>query len=499
MTLNFFFLNIYPILIEFFFVITIAFCLIFFVILSYSPTKYFPILINSIIFFVFQILLFSLVLLLNMSPIFIISWNNLLICDSFSFYAKILTLFFSLIWFFIFLDNKSILNFEFWILILLGILSVLFLFQSNDLLSIYINIEFLSLTFYILASFKRNSEFSTEAGLKYFILGAFSSSLLLFGFTLLYSFTGLTNLQDLAIFFSGNLELLSNTQIYFAILLSFFCVLTAFLFKLGSAPFHYWLPDVYEGSPTAVTAFFAILPKTAILILLIKFIFIVFLDLSYLEIVYFLLFCTSITALVGTLGAFGQLKWKRFIAFSSINHIGFFLVNLCTLNPLNLANLIVYLIVYLIMTCSFFSFFSSFKTLKFPNISSKRFLNSLNFLNLTNPIFSLAFLIILFSLAGIPPLAGFFSKFFVLFSVISQEFFGIVSFLLFLNCVACFYYIKLIKQVYFSNFNNTILPILLSSSKINIFTFGFTILIILFSFLNFDFIFLVANLVCLHF
>lgn len=499
MTFNFFFLNIYPFLTEFFLIITISFCLVFFVILTYSTSKYFPILTNSIHFFVFQILIFSLFLIINMTPIFMISWYSFLICDSFTFYSKNLTLFFSSIWFLIFLEDKKILNFEFWILILLGILSILFLFQSNDLLSIYINIEFLSLTFYILASLKRNSEFSTEAGLKYFILGAFSSSLLLFGFTLLYSFTGITNLQDLSIFFNSGLWFVVNTKINTGILLSFFCILSALLFKLGSAPFHYWLPDVYEGSPTVVTAFFAILPKIAILILLIKFVFVVFLDLSYKEIFYFLLFCTLITSLVGTFGAFLQLKWKRFIAFSSISHIGFFLVNLCTLNPTNIVNLTIYLTIYLIMTCSFFSFFSNLKTLKFPNIYSKRFLCSINFLSLINPSLAFAFLILLFSLAGIPPLAGFFSKFFVLFSVISQDFFGIVFFLLFLNCVSCFYYIKLIKLVYFNNFNAIILPIFIIPSKINIFIFGFTILILLFTFLNLDFIFLLANLMCLHF
>nr|YP_010944691.1 NADH dehydrogenase subunit 2 [Palisada intermedia]WMC20763.1 NADH dehydrogenase subunit 2 [Palisada intermedia] len=499
MTLNIFYLNIYPILVEFFFLITICFCLVFAVILSGSTSFYFPVLINNINFFFLQILIYSFCLIINMSPIYIIYWNNFLICDSFVFYSKNLILFFSIVWFFIFFGEKKILNFEFWILILLSILSIFFLIQSNDLLSVYVNIEFLSLTFYILASFKRNSEFSTEAGLKYFILGAFSSSLLLFGFTLLYGFTGLTNFQDLSIFFNGSFKFITGFFLSSGFFLSLFCILTAFLFKLGTAPFHYWLPDVYEGSSTIVTAFFAILSKLPILILLIKFIFVIFLDLSYQEIFYFLLFCTLTTSIIGTFGAFSQLKWKRFLAFSSISHLGFFLLNLCTLNPINLTNLIIYLIIYLIMTCSFFSFFNSLIVLKYPNVYFKRFLHSVSFLNLLNPVLGFSFAIILFSFAGVPPLAGFFSKFFVLFSAISQNFFGIVFLLLVLNCLACFYYIKIIKQIYFQKFENITLPIYISSSKTNIFVFGFLLLLTLFGFLNLDFLFLIADLMCLNF
>lgn len=187
------------------------------------------------------------------------------------------------------------------------------------------------------------------------------------------------------------------------------------------------------------------------------------------------------------------------MAFSSISHLGFFLINFCTLNPLNLVNLIIYLIIYLIMTCGFFSFFNSLNLFKFPKFSSVRFLHSLNFLGLLNPTLAFSFVILIFSLAGIPPLLGFFSKFFVLFSAISQNFFGIILLLLILNCVSCFYYIKLIKQIYFENYNKSLLPIFINFSQTNIIVLGFSIFLILLSFINIDFFFLLGNLMCLNF
>lgn len=499
MTINLFFINIYPLLPEIFLLLVVFFSLIFGSILSNYESLSLPVPNNSINFFIFLSLLLSLLLSINTSIISISFWNNLLIFDYFTLYSKILILFFSLIWIWIFYSKKQLINFEFWVLILLSIIAILFLIQSNDLLSIYINVEFLSLTFYILASFQRNSEFSTESGLKYFILGAFASSLLLFGFSLLYSFTGLTNLQDLFVLFNNDLKYTLTYSFYWGILLSIFCVLTSLLFKLGVAPFHFWLPDVYEGAFTPVTSFFAILPKLPLLLLLIKFIFGVFLNFAYSEIYYYLLFCTSCTSLVGTFGAFAQKKWKRFIAFSSISHLSFFLLNICTLNPLNLVNLIIYLIIYLIMTCNFFSFFNSFNSFKFPFLYSKRYLSSLNFLNILNPILGVSFTILLFSLAGIPPLLGFYSKFFVLFSAISQQFLGIVLLLLILNCIACFYYIKLIRQTYFSNFNSHLLPIYVNLSTSNSLVLGISLFLILFSFTNIDLFFLLSNLICLYF
>nr|QUJ09436.1 NADH dehydrogenase subunit 2 [Neorhodomela munita] len=498
MPINIFYINIYPLLTEIFLFFTVCFCLIFGAITSSSVIFQFPLVSKTISFFTWQALFFSLILLINTSPIFAIFFSGFLICDSFTFYAKFLILFFSIIWFFIFNQSLKILNFEFWTLILLSILAILLLLQSYDLLAIYVNIEFVSLTFYVLASLNRNSEFSVEAGLKYFILGAFSSSLLLFGFSLLYSFTGLTNLQDLLIFFSGY-HFIAKDAFNTGLLTSLLFILTSFLFKLGAAPFHYWLPDVYEGSPTSITAFFALLPKVAILSLITRFYVIIFLDFTYNEVYFFILCATFMSSLIGTMGAFVQIKWKRFIAFSSISHISFFLLNLCTLNLANLNNLIIYVIIYLVMTSSFFSFFNSHKQILFPIKINNRFLSSLTFLNVLNPVLAFSFTILLFSLAGIPPLAGFFSKFFVLFSAISSNFFFLVFFILIFNCISCFYYISLVKKIYFDNLTYIKLPIYKNVNKTNSLALGFLLFFTLFNFLDFNFLFLLSNLICVSF
>ena len=178
--------------------------------------------------------------------------------------------------------------------------------QAYDLLSIYIIIEFVSLSFYILASINRNSEFSTEAGLKYFILGAFASALLLLGFSLLYSLSGLTNLQDLLIFFTDyEYSFLPSFNSGFTI--SILAIFTSFLFKLGAAPFHFWLPDVYEGCPSPVTSFFAIIPKIGILSLFIRFIFTIN-ENFFNKIFIFLFIVIFLSSLIGTAGAFLQNK-----------------------------------------------------------------------------------------------------------------------------------------------------------------------------------------------
>ncbi len=494
MNLNIFYLNVYPLLNELFLLIVISFFLIFGSFFSNLVKFSFPLLNYCIKFLFGQTIICSFILLLNSSPIFIINWNCLLISDSFAFYNKILTIFFLIIWFCIYQSYNKILNFEFWIIILLNLVGIFFLFQSFDLLSIYISIEFVSLSLYVLASIDRNSEFSTESGLKYFILGAFASALLLLGFSLLYSLIGLTNLQDIAIFFLSY-KLSINSSFNLGLFISLLCIVTAFFLKLGAAPFHFWLPDVYEGCITPITAFFSLIPKIGILSLVIRFTFILTNDYIFNKINFFFLVVLFLSNLIGTAGAFLQNKWKRFIAFSSISHLSFFFINFCTFNSNHLSNFFFYLIIYLVLTSSFFSFFNSFNFYKFPNFINSRFLTSLNYFNSLNPLAAFSFLIILFSFAGIPPLAGFFSKYFVLYSAISEGFLVLTFLVLTLNCISGFYYVNLIKKNYFSNIDLIYLPICnFKSSETNI-----TLLNILISFLilisiNFEFIFLLSSL-----
>ena len=298
--------------------------LVYGVLYSTSTQKGYPVMHSNVAWLTFQVSFFAF-LIVTATPCYnLLSWNLLLINDFFVFGSKLLILSFSLFWFVLslpYITNEKINSFEFWILVLLAITGMLFIVQSYDLLSMYLSVEFQSLIFYVLASFKRTSEFSTESGLKYFILGAFSSALLLFGSSVLYSLTGLTSFNDYSIFFSG---LLNNFEsLNQGIILSLIFINIALLFKLSSSPFHVWSPDVYEGSPTAVTMFFSILPKISVITLLLRFCIFGFHDfLSTWQSI--MIFCSYLSMLIGTLFAFSQKKWKRFIAYSSINHVVFF-------------------------------------------------------------------------------------------------------------------------------------------------------------------------------
>jgi NADH-quinone oxidoreductase subunit N len=312
----------------------------------------------------------------------------------------------------------------------------------------YLAIEFQSLVFYVLASFKRTSEFSTESGLKYFILGAFSSALLLFGSSVLYSLTGLTNFGDFSLFFAGSLNTTYTSD--FGLVIGLVFISVSLLFKLSAAPFHMWSPDVYEGAPLPITALFSILPKLAILTLLLRFCLFSFYDFLPIWQKVFT-FCSYLSILLGTLSAFSQKKWKRFIAYSSINHVGFFLVGLSTGELEGTFGVLFYLSIYIAGTFGFFFFLSAFKYYQYPVYTQVRYLKSLKSLSYFNPVLAGTLTVFLFSMAGIPPLAGFFAKFFILFSALQNNTYGLVIFSVLMSSIACFYYIRLVKTMYFDN------------------------------------------------
>lgn len=490
-------LNIYSILTEIYIILCSCFLLLVAVFFSTNLIYGYVIICKYVKFIFLQIIVFSFLLSLNQYPIYLITWNGFLIVNSFSFYSKLIILSIIIFWFFFSFYNiniEKIYNFEYWILILFNVISSLLLLKSNDLLSTYLLIEFQSLIFYILTSFKRNSEFSTEAGIKYFILGALSSALLLFGFSILYNLTGLTNFNDLYIFFL-NLEL---SKLYNIVFLSLILILISLLFKLNVAPFHIWSPDVYEGSPSSVTAFFSLIPKLIIINLLLKFLLIIFYDIMFIW-YYVISFCIIFSSLIGSLLAFKQLKWKRFIVYSSINHLSFILLALLLINNNSLFYLFQYLIVYLIMNIGFFSIFLNIYYLKTPFTYQFRFLNNVNLLVFLNPILSFSFLIILFSMAGIPPLAGFFIKFFVLYSSLSKTTLNLILFILIFNVISCFYYIRLIKNIYFSFEIPKYFYIYLPFNKSSIIVLGICVYLLMFMFFDFEFLFLFLNLISFSF
>nr|YP_011017621.1 NADH dehydrogenase subunit 2 [Bostrychia tenuissima]WQF69444.1 NADH dehydrogenase subunit 2 [Bostrychia tenuissima] len=499
-TINFY-LNIYPQMTEFFLVMVTCFSTLFGVVYSNSTNKNFPVLMKNMSFLFVQSLMQSLLLMVNFDPIFMMNWSNLLICNSFVFYMKTMITIFMQFWFFSFFKamNKT-LNFEFWILNLLSLMASFFIMQANDLTSMYISVEFLSLIFYVLASFKRDSEFSTEAGTKYFMTGSFSSGTLTFGISLLYSLVGLTNFQDTALFFTGY-SYLQDNFVMSGIAMSLVFILTSFLFKLGSAPFHFWTPDVYEGVSTPMVSFFVMVPKLTLISLMTRFFYTVSLDFLVNQTSSFFLTCALLSTLVGTFGALHQKKWKRFIAYSSMSHVSFLLMNVCSMNLNNLNNLMFYLMFYLIMTMSFFIFFTYFNTAKsVTKFRNNRFLSSLSNLNTLNPMASISMSVILFSMAGVPPLVGFFAKFIVLFSAISQGTMILPIFVLFFNCISCFYYIRTMNVMYFSNkFYCTKLPVVSNMPHAASTVLGILIFTMAFANFHFEIFFILINLMCLPF
>nr|YP_011003672.1 NADH dehydrogenase subunit 2 [Gracilaria eucheumatoides]WPS66074.1 NADH dehydrogenase subunit 2 [Gracilaria eucheumatoides] len=447
--------NFYPILIEIYITANICLLLMYGVFLSTFPNFGYPLLGKNFTLLTLLILSFSLILIFRHIPLSIIGLDNFLINDLFTYYTKLILILSTIGWFCLsskYFVSEKVNNYELWILILLSVVAMLTILQSYDLLTIYLAIEFQSLIFYILASINRTSEFSTESGLKYFVLGAFSSAFLLWGSSIIYGLTGLTNLNDLSKFFAG--FLLNENLFSHNLVIGFIFILVALLFKLSAAPFHIWSPDVYEGAPLIITAFFSILPKFAIVGLLFRFLLYTFYDLLLFW-QSIILFSTLLSIFIGTFGAFAQYKWKRFLAYSSINHIGFILLAMLNGDLEGVSSVIFYLIVYIIMMLGIFAFVINTKIHSYPAFYQVRYLSELNGLAKYNPFLALVVTILLFSMAGIPPMAGFFSKLFVLLIALQVNSFGISLSAIIISCIACFYYIRLIKGMYFEpSFND---------------------------------------------
>jgi NADH-quinone oxidoreductase subunit N len=346
-----------------------------------------------------------------------------------------------------YLEYNKINTFEYSLLILLSVLGMLLLVSSYDLLSLYLAIELMSLSFYILAAYKRNSEFSGEAGLKYFILGAFSSGLLLFGSSMLYGFTGMTNFEDIAKLLLG-LGASGDTLSYNGILIGILFISIALLFKVAAAPFHMWSPDVYEGAPTPITAFFSSVPKVALLALYIRLFFYTFYDFipMWQEL---LLICAIISMIWGSIAALSQRRIKRLMAYSGIVNVGYMLVAIASGTITSIVGLLVYLVIYVIMTIGFFSFMLGMQ--KYKTKSLNVYLMDLTNIGKTNTAVAMVVSLILFSMIGLPPLAGFFGKMYLFLAVMNSELYTAAILGVLSSVVAAFYYIRIIKLMYFEN------------------------------------------------
>ena len=324
---------------------------------------------------------------------------------------------------------------EYPVLILSSILGMMVMISSNDLMVFYIGLELQSLALYVLASFNRDQLKSSESGLKYFVLSALSSGLLLYGCSLIYGFSGSTNFDVI-----GDTMNASHYGLTFGIVF----ILVGLAFKISAVPFHMWAPDVYEGSPTVVTLFFAIVPKVAALTVFIRFLYIPFVNMIE-QWQPILIFLSIASMIFGAIAAIGQNNLKRLIAYSSIGHMGYALAGLSTNSNEGIQGSIVYITIYLFMNLAFFCCLLMLKR----NDEYFETVDDLSGLSKNHPILSLSLLVILFSLAGIPPLAGFFAKFYVFKAVIEQSMYFLAIVGLLSTVIAAFYYLKIIKVIYF--------------------------------------------------
>tara|TARA_Y100000816_G_C26104590_1_gene586484 strand:- start:1474 stop:2892 length:1419 start_codon:yes stop_codon:yes gene_type:complete len=368
----------------------------------------------------------------------IVLFNGSVIIDYLSSFMKIITLlaaFLALVISSNYLKSLKIFKIEYSILILSSVLGMMIMISSNDLIVFYMGLELQSLALYVLATFNRDEIKSSEAGLKYFVLSALSSGLLLYGCSLIYGFTGSTNFNVIA-------SQLNSDQ--YALTFGIVFILVGLAFKISAVPFHMWAPDVYEGSPTTVTLFFTMVPKVAALTVFIRFLYVPFFDLidQWQMILVFL----SIASMVfGAIAAIGQTNLKRLVAYSSISHVGYALAGLATGSNDGIQSSVIYITIYILMNLGLFS---CLLMLKRNNVYHEK-IEDLSGLSKNHPLLSLSLLVILFSLAGIPPLAGFFAKFYIFKSVLEQSMFFLAIVGLLATVVAAFYYLRLIKIMYF--------------------------------------------------
>ena len=397
---------------------------------------------------VYNLSTISLIIGLGLLLVFSETYDNYLFLNSYkidnlSFFMKLLTILSGISVLLIsynYIEKIKIIKIEYPILILSAILGMLVMISSNDLMVFYMGLELQSLPLYVLAAINTNNVKSSEAGLKYFVLSALSSGLLLYGCSLIYGFSGSTNFDVI----SSNIGSEEFGNIFGIIF-----ILVGLSFKISAVPFHMWAPDVYEGSPTTITLFFSLVPKIAALTVFIRFLYVPFIDL-FEQWQSIIVFISIASMLLGSFAAIGQTNIKRLIAYSSIGHIGYALAGLAVGTNLGIQSSIAYITIYLIMNLGFFSCLLMLKR----NDVYYETINDLSGLSKNHPIISLCFLIQLFSLAGIPPLAGFFAKFYVFIAVIEQSMYFLAIVGLLATVVSAFYYLRIIKVIYFDKPND---------------------------------------------
>lgn len=334
-------------------------------------------------------------------------------------------------------QRERIDRFEFPILILLCTVGMMVMASANDLIATYLGLELQSLAAYVIAAFHRDNLRSTEAGLKYFVLGALSSGMLLYGSSLVYGFTGTVS-------FPGIVAALNEGNANFGITLGIVFVAAGVAFKMSAVPFHMWTPDVYEGSPTPVTAFFASAPKMAAVAMTVRIFIGAFPDVTAIwqQIIVFIAIASMA---LGSFAAIGQRSIKRLMAYSSIGNIGYALVGLAAGSQAGISGVVIYMIIYLAMTLGAFAVLLSLRR----GGQMYETLDDLSGLSRTHPVLAFCLAAMMFSLAGIPPLAGFFAKYYVFAAAIQANLISLAVIGVVTSVVGAFYYLRLVKVMYF--------------------------------------------------
>ncbi len=334
--------------------------------------------------------------------------------------------------------------FEFPILIMFSTLGMALMVSANDLITLYLAIELQSLPLYVLATFNRNDVYSSESGVKYFILGALSSGLLLYGSSLIYGFSGTTIFTEISQSTYNSNEL--------GLIIGLVFLISGVIFKISVVPFHMWVPDVYEGVATPVTAFFASVPKMAAIVMLVRLLYVPFDSyiLSWSQIIIFVSLCSIA---LGSIVAIWQTNIKRLIAYSSIAHMGFAILALSTGKPSDVSSILIYMIIYVVSNIGFFACLINIQNKSDRSVEN---ITDLSGLSVKNPALAISIAVYMFSFAGIPPLAGFFAKYFIFMEIIEEGLISLAVFGLIASVIGAFYYIRFVKVMFFDNSEESI-------------------------------------------
>ncbi len=369
------------------------------------------------------------------------AFGGFYVVDEFAQFFKVLVLIGSALAIIMSLDyiaRENMRRFEFPILMLFATLGMMMMLSANDLIALYVGLELQSLALYVVAAFQRDSERSTEAGLKYFVLGALSSGMLLYGASMVYGFAGTTTFAGLAKAFAG------EEPAALGLVVGMVFVIAGLAFKVSAVPFHMWTPDVYEGAPTPVTAFFAAAPKLAATGLFLRVMVGPFHDLhdEWLQVIWFISVASMI---LGAVAAVAQTNIKRLMAYSSIGNIGYALVGLAPGTPEGVRGVLVYMTIYLFMTIGTFACILLMRQ-KGKLVEG---IYDLAGLSKTNPLMAAALAVFMISMAGVPWLGGFFGKFFVFYAAVQAGLIWLVVIAVVTSVVSAFYYLRIVKVMYF--------------------------------------------------